>query len=97
MKIGTVMCAQQQASCVRRRPLILKRLAPEIAQTVDEIDGKFAALIDELAKIEATHEAHARAWPTLAPPREVNGDEVLAAMARMTPEMCAALLNKLKQ
>jgi hypothetical protein len=48
-------------------------------------------------QIEAAHEAQARARPTLSPPREPNGDEVLASMGRMTPEARTALLNKLRQ
>jgi hypothetical protein len=76
---------------------VLRKLAPEVAQKVEALDATFAALLDKLERIEATHEEHARARPTLSPPREPNGDEVLASMARMSPEARMALLNKLKQ
>jgi hypothetical protein len=75
---------------------VLKRLAPEIARTVEEVDAKFAALIDKLEKIEAAHQAHSKSPPTLAPGREPSGDEVLEAMRFMTPAARDALMMKLK-
>ena len=64
----------------------LRKLAPAIAKTVDEIDATFAALLDKLGKIEATHEA----WPcrgdASAGARADRPTSVLQAMQLMTPD-----------
>ena len=75
----------------------LRKLAPEVAKMVDDIDMKFADILARLQKIEDAEEA-IRARPArILPPREPSGDEVLASMQSMTPSTRSALLNKLKQ
>ena len=76
---------------------VLKRLAPTIAKTVDDIDMKFADILARLQKIEDAEEALSRQPSRILPPREPSGDEVLAMMRVMPPDQRAALLNKLKQ
>lgn len=76
---------------------ILRKLAPSIAKTVDDIDMKFAEILARLQKIEDTHDAHVRIAPRLAGGREPNGEEVLNAMRTMTPAARDALIMKLKQ
>jgi hypothetical protein len=76
---------------------VLRKHSPEVARKVEALDATVAALLAKLEAIEATQEEHARAAHTLLPPREPNGDDILASMARMTPEMRSALLSKLKQ
>jgi hypothetical protein len=76
---------------------VLRKLAPDVARTIEALDATFAALLAKLEKIEAAHEAHARIAPRLMPGREPDGDEVLQQMRVMTPEARAALLSKMKQ
>jgi hypothetical protein len=75
----------------------LRKLSPAMAKTVDDIDMKFADILARLQRIEDAHEEHARLPARILPAREPNGDEVLREMGRMTPEMRASLLSKLKQ
>jgi hypothetical protein len=77
---------------------VLKRLAPDVAKTVDEVDAKLAEILARLQKIEDAEEA-LRMAPSriVAPSREPNGEEVLASMRSMTPAAREALLLKLKQ
>jgi hypothetical protein len=76
----------------------LRKHSPAIAEKIEQLDATFSLLLEKLQKIEDAHEAQAR-LPSriLASSREPNPDDVLASMARMTPEARATLLNKLKQ
>jgi hypothetical protein len=75
----------------------LRKHSPAIAEKIEQLDATFSELLAKLERIEAAHEAQARARPTLSPPREPNPDELLATIAAMTPSARMAMLNKLKQ
>jgi hypothetical protein len=75
---------------------ILRKVSPGIAKAIDDIDMKFAEILARLQKIEDAEEALQRSPSRILPPREPNGDEVLAMMRVMPPDQRLALLNKLK-
>jgi hypothetical protein len=75
----------------------LRKFAPAVAKTVDDIDMKFADILARLQRIEDAEEAQ-RAQPSrIMPPREPDPNDVLRAMTAMSPDQRAALMMKLKQ
>jgi hypothetical protein len=77
---------------------VLRKHAPDIAEKVEALDATFSEVLAKLERIEAA-EAVLRASPSriAAPPREPNGDDILASMRSMTPAAREALMVKLKQ